>query len=218
WARSPASRSSRLACRGCGSYAPWCSGLDCSPGFTRSASSRSGSWSRSPCWASCSSCGSASDSPVVTGDRRAPGGAPCSAASWAPRADDSLASRHGTIERSFSMVVGVGIDVVAIERISRALAEAAGDFEARVFTPAEREACRQRADKAQALGARFAAKEACFKALGRGLGQGLAFQQIEVTADESGRPELRLSGAAAARAGALGVTRVHESLRHDIAA
>src|SRR5207245_451350 len=80
------------------------------------------------------------------------------------------------------------------------LAEAGGDFEARVFTAAEREDCRHRADKTEALGARFAAKEACFKALGRGLGQGLAFQQIEVTADESGRPELRLAGAAAARA------------------
>ena len=114
------------------------------------------------------------------------------------------------------MVVGVGIDVVATGRIARALAEATGDFEARVFTPAEREACRQRVDKADALGARFAAKEACFKAVGRGLGQGLAFQQIEVTADESGRPELRLSGAAAARAEALGVTRIHVSLSHDI--
>ncbi len=114
------------------------------------------------------------------------------------------------------MVVGVGIDVVTTRRITRALAETAEDFEARVFTPAEREACRQRADRAEALGARFAAKEACFKALGRGLGQGLAFQQIEVTADESGRPELRLSGAAAARAEALGVTRIHVSLSHDI--
>lgn len=113
------------------------------------------------------------------------------------------------------MVVGVGIDVVATGRIARALAEAGGEFETRVFTAAEREACRQRADKTEALGARFAAKEACFKALGRGLGQGLAFQQIEVTADESGRPELRLSGAAAARAESLGVTRVHLSLSHD---
>jgi len=114
------------------------------------------------------------------------------------------------------VVVGVGIDVVTTRRITRALAETAEDFEARVFTPAEREACRQRADRAEALGARFAAKEACFKALGRGLGQGLAFQQIEVTADETGRPELRLSGAAAARAQALGVTRVHVSLSHDV--
>src|SRR5205807_1785030 len=90
-----------------------------------------------------------------------------------------------------SVVVGVGIDVVATGRMARALAEAGGDFEARVFTAAEREDCRHRADKTEALGARFAAKEACFKALGRGLGQGLAFQQIEVTGDESGRPELR---------------------------
>jgi holo-[acyl-carrier protein] synthase len=122
---------------------------------------------------------------------------------------------HGTIGRSGSVVVGVGIDVVATGRIARALTEVGGDFEARVFTAAEREACRHRADKTEALGARFAAKEACFKALGRGLGQGLAFQQIEVTADESGRPELRLAGAAAARAEALGVTRVHLSLSHD---
>jgi holo-[acyl-carrier protein] synthase len=115
------------------------------------------------------------------------------------------------------VILGIGVDVVAIERISRSLAEGEGRFEKQVFTPEERAACADRADRAQALAARFAAKEACFKALGAGLGQGVSFQQVEVVDGEGGRPELRLSGSAAERARALGVGRVHVTLSHELA-
>ncbi len=113
------------------------------------------------------------------------------------------------------MIVGIGLDVVGTERISRSLAEGNGRFEELVFTPAEREECAPRADRAQALAARFAAKEACFKALGTGWGEGLSFQQIEVVSLERGRPELRLTGHAAEQARALGVRNVHVTLSHE---
>jgi holo-[acyl-carrier protein] synthase len=90
----------------------------------------------------------------------------------------------------------------------------------RVFTTAERAACAERADRAQAFAARFAAKEACLKALGTGWGEGVSFEHVEVVGVEGGRPELRLTGPAAERAKALGVRRVHVTLSHerDIAA
>lgn len=113
------------------------------------------------------------------------------------------------------MILGIGMDVVAIERIARSLGEGNGRFETLVYTAAELEACAGRADREAALAARFAAKEACLKALGTGMAQGVAFQQVEVSKLEGGRPELRLTGPAAARAQALGVRFLHVSLTHD---
>ena len=115
------------------------------------------------------------------------------------------------------MILGIGVDIVAIERISRSLAEGDVTLEEQVFTEAERAACADRADRARALAARFAAKEAGLKALGTGRAQGLSFQQVEVVDGEGGRPELRLTGAAAERARALGVGHMHVSLTHDLA-
>ena len=68
------------------------------------------------------------------------------------------------------MIVGIGLDVVEVGKVRELLA-AQQTFEERVFTPAERSDCAGRADKAEALAARFAAKEACFKALGIALQQ-----------------------------------------------
>lgn len=113
------------------------------------------------------------------------------------------------------MIVGIGIDLVEIERLAKALRAHGGRFEERVFTQAERDHCRDRADRVRALAARFAAKEACLKALGTGWAQGLSFRQVEVVRNEGAPPELRLSGAAARRATALGVRRTHVSLTHE---
>ena len=113
------------------------------------------------------------------------------------------------------MIIGIGIDVVAAQRIAKSLAEGDGSFEARVFTPGERAACRDRVDRVQALAARFAAKEACCKALGTGLGQGIALDRVEVIGVEGGRPDLRLTGSAAERAQALGVRKIHVTLTHE---
>jgi len=116
------------------------------------------------------------------------------------------------------MVCGLGIDLLETARLERALAEHGERFERKVFTAHELEQCHDRRDRVQALAARFAAKEACLKALGTGWGEGLGFLQIEVVRGPRGRPELRLHGAAAARAQALGVTVCQVSLTHQPAA
>jgi holo-[acyl-carrier protein] synthase len=103
-------------------------------------------------------------------------------------------------------IVGVGIDVVDIERFGVSLERTPGLRE-RIFTPAE--AVRL----LPSLAARFAAKEALVKALG-GPG-GLAWHDAEVISEESGRPVFTLRGTVLAAAQSLGVSEVHLSLSHD---
>ncbi len=103
-------------------------------------------------------------------------------------------------------VIGVGIDVVEIDRFEASLARTPGLRE-RLFTAAE--AGRPPAS----LAARFAAKEAVAKALGAPVG--MAWHDAEVVSESSGRPLLELRGTVLARAEALGVTSVHLSLSHD---
>jgi holo-[acyl-carrier protein] synthase len=111
------------------------------------------------------------------------------------------------------MVVGIGLDIVMTERLTRAL-DAPGDFEHRVFTPGELAACASRCDRVQALAARFAAKEACLKALGIGIDTGVLLQ-VEVVPGASGAPRLRLTGPLAQRARRCGVQAAHVSLTHE---
>jgi len=113
------------------------------------------------------------------------------------------------------MILGVGIDLLQTERLARALLEHGPRFAARIFTETELEQCADRRDRVQALSARFAAKEACMKALGTGWRDGIGFRQIEVVRGPQGRPELRLHGAAAERAAAMGVRARHVSLTHQ---
>jgi holo-[acyl-carrier protein] synthase len=117
--------------------------------------------------------------------------------------------------RGLAMILGIGFDLLEVSRMARALAEHEGRIEGRVFTESELRDCAGRADRAQALAARFAAKEACLKAFGTGWAQGLTFQQVEVLKAEGGRPELRLLGAVRERADALGVRSAHVSLTHQ---
>jgi holo-[acyl-carrier protein] synthase len=97
--------------------------------------------------------------------------------------------------------VSVGIDLLEIERLERALARRPRLAE-RLFTEAERTYAASRARPAQHLAARFCAKEAVTKALAL---DALRPQEIEVLGTVDGPPEVRLHGAAAARAAALGV-------------
>ena len=103
-------------------------------------------------------------------------------------------------------VIGVGIDVVDIERFMASLARTSGLRE-RLFTPAE--AVRLPAS----LAARFAAKEALAKSLGAP--GNLAWHDAEVESEESGRPLLVIRGSVRARADELGVRSLHLSLSHD---
>ncbi len=103
-------------------------------------------------------------------------------------------------------VIGVGIDVVDIERFGESLARTGG-LSARLFTPAE--AVRPLAS----LAARFAAKEALAKALGAPVG--MHWHDAEVVSEDTGRPLLEIRGSVAARAAELGVAHLHLSLSHD---
>ncbi|MBI5520758.1 MAG: holo-ACP synthase [Desulfovibrio sp.] len=117
------------------------------------------------------------------------------------------------------MVIGVGLDVAEIGRIRASLAKFGPRFVARVLTRAEADGM-PGGDAAPYLAARFAAKEACAKALGTGFAGGVTMKNIEVRSLPSGAPALTLSGAAQTRAEALGASRLHLSLTHgrDVAA
>jgi len=113
------------------------------------------------------------------------------------------------------VVVGIGIDLVSVARVERVVERHGDRFVRRVFTTGECEAVTGRFDRIYALAARFAAKEACFKALGGARGGGVTFQHIEVLGAAGHAPALRLTGRAAERAGTLGVRRTWVSLTHD---
>ena len=113
------------------------------------------------------------------------------------------------------MIIGFGLDVVETARIARLLRAHGPRFRERVFTDGELEDCRRRQDEAQALAARFAAKEACLKALGTGWRRGFSFRDVEVVRIDSGAPTIRLAGGAATRARERGVRAVHVSLTHE---
>ncbi len=104
------------------------------------------------------------------------------------------------------MIVGVGIDVVDIERFGASLERTPGLAE-RLFTPVERER------PLASLAARFAAKEAMAKALGAP--GDMHWHDAEVVSEASGRPLLELRGTVRAKANAIGATSVHLSLSHD---
>jgi holo-[acyl-carrier protein] synthase len=113
------------------------------------------------------------------------------------------------------MILGIGTDIVDTERLDY-MVDAYGDrFLERVFTRREVETAEQRATLSERLGTRFAAKEACMKALGTGWRGGVQFNHIEVRKHPTGRPELFLTGVARERAEELGVEHIHVSLSHE---
>jgi len=114
------------------------------------------------------------------------------------------------------MVLGIGIDLVEVARMRQALARFGDRFLERCFTPGERADCLSRRDPAPSLAARWAAKEATAKALGTGLGGEVGWRDVEVVRTATGQPELRLTGAAAARLAARsGRVRFYLSLTHE---
>jgi holo-[acyl-carrier protein] synthase len=108
------------------------------------------------------------------------------------------------------MIVGIGLDVVDIARWSRALDK----IQDQAFTAAELAACADRVDRVDALAARFAAKEACLKALNAGIREG-ALRQVQVGSDASGAPNIHLDGRLQALARERRVRNAHVSLSHQ---
>ena len=111
------------------------------------------------------------------------------------------------------MIVGVGCDIIEIERSARAINSES--FIRRVFTAEEAAYCQRRGQQAAAsFAARFAAKEAVLKALGTGLREG-SLQEIAVDNDGLGKPLVQLSGHFAMLAKQLGVKNIQISLSHS---
>ena len=113
------------------------------------------------------------------------------------------------------MVIGLGTDLIEIERIERSVARFGERFLERVFTPGEIAYCHAKRGSAESFAARFAAKEAGAKALGTGISRGVSWKEFEVKRKPGQRPELHLSGRAAEIAGELGVKRMSLSLTHS---
>jgi holo-[acyl-carrier protein] synthase len=101
------------------------------------------------------------------------------------------------------VIIGIGSDLVDIRRIEKTLARFGERFLARVFTAEERAKAERRADRAATYAKRFAAKEACAKALGTGFRSGVFWRDLGVVNLPSGRPTLVLTGGARARLDAL---------------
>ena len=95
------------------------------------------------------------------------------------------------------MIVGIGADLVDIRRIEATLARFGDRFIERCFTEVERAKSERRKERAASYAKRFAAKEACSKALGTGLKMGIAWREMGVVNLPSGRPTLELTGKAA---------------------
>lgn len=112
------------------------------------------------------------------------------------------------------MILGHGIDLAEVERVRRSVERFGDRFLERVFTEAERAYAGDGPRRDEHLAARFAAKEAVFKALGTGWAQGVGWTDIEVAREASGKPVLALHGRAHEIAESMGVRTWHVSLTH----
>ena len=101
------------------------------------------------------------------------------------------------------MIIGIGSDLCDIRRVEETLARFGERFVARCFTELERRKSDARAARAASYAKRFAAKEACAKALGTGLRHGVFWRDMGVVNLPTGQPTMRLTGGAAARLAAI---------------
>jgi len=112
--------------------------------------------------------------------------------------------------------LGLGTDLIEIERVQASIDRFGDRFLERLFTPGEIAFClRKKSRAAESFAARFAAKEAGAKALGTGISRGVGWKEIEVRREAGERPTLHLSGRASERAAAMGVRRLQLSLTHS---
>jgi holo-[acyl-carrier protein] synthase len=111
------------------------------------------------------------------------------------------------------MIYGIGTDVIEVSRIKKQVESDTG-FKEKIFSKKEIEYCDPRRNKEQNYAARYAAKEAFFKALGTGWRFGVEFKEIEVLNDELGKPEIFLSGKAKAFFAEKGLKKIHTTMSH----
>jgi holo-[acyl-carrier protein] synthase len=118
------------------------------------------------------------------------------------------------------MILGIGSDLIDVRRIEKTLARFGTRFKNRIFTEKERAKAESRAFPAATYAKRFAAKEACAKALGTGIGDGVYFHDMGVENLPSGQPTLVLTGGAAQRLASMAPagmkTVIHLTLSDDL--
>jgi len=120
--------------------------------------------------------------------------------------------RRPRLEKGKMDILGIGVDVVEVARIERAMARHEA-FVPRLFSPRERERCEGYSRPARRYAACFAAKEAACKALGAGK-RGFSWREVELLAGEDGRPYLVLSGKTRETARRMGVQGIMVSISH----
>jgi holo-[acyl-carrier protein] synthase len=111
------------------------------------------------------------------------------------------------------MILGTGIDMIEVERVAFSAGRDSG-FREMVFSKREIEYCESKASPFQHYAARFAAKEAFLKAIGRGWDSSLALHEIEIVNEVNGKPRLLLSGKTAETLESLEIRSIHVSLSH----
>ncbi len=111
------------------------------------------------------------------------------------------------------MIIGIGSDMIDIRRIEEAIGRYGDRFLNRIFTETERTKSDKRAQRAASYAKRFAAKEACAKALGTGLRHGVFWRDMGVENLASGQPTMKLTGGAAKRLTRL-IPEKHEARIH----
>lgn len=114
------------------------------------------------------------------------------------------------------MIIGIGVDVIEVDRIRRVIERQGNAFLRHVFTDSETSHAPDSATAAAAYYAgRWSAKEAVAKTLGTGIGEACAWRDIEIVRWPSGQPSVQLSGAAAKTAAKLGIKRIHLTISHE---
>jgi holo-[acyl-carrier protein] synthase len=111
------------------------------------------------------------------------------------------------------MILGIGSDLCDIRRIENTLARHGERFTARIFTDIERKRAENKAQRTATYAKRFAAKEACAKALGTGIHQGVFWRDMGVVNQRSGQPTMALTGGAAVRLAKM-LPAGHEAVIH----
>mgnify|MGYP001106456612 CR=1 FL=1 len=113
------------------------------------------------------------------------------------------------------MIAGIGIDTVSISRFEKLIERYGARFLEKVFTDSERAEGGRRVAQASFFAARFAAREAFYKALGTGWGRGLPLKEVSVITGEGGRPALILGPRMVLELEERGISHQHVSLTHD---
>jgi len=114
------------------------------------------------------------------------------------------------------MIIGIGVDIIEIERIERALESHGARLRDRLFTPREISHCIKAGREGERFATRFAAKEAARKALGAVQElSALAWHEVEIISSTEGAPKLEFHGRALDVITSAGITRAHVSLSHS---